>query len=205
MSNNKNKNRKHCPQYSQPSQTVQDFDLPQSFRRISSYSAPSRKSNRHESTNSDQGKARSYQGGAVSSTSESYEQNTMGISWESYSRLEDKFTSLSDKNEQEHKDIRREFERKIDKVRTEVKDSLKELSTKVDEALPFKWYKLTIAVLVAIVGLWWLLSYKDVVDLPKEVITIKNRIEKIEDKYNSKDSDIPKPATPIQTEIPPKK
>ncbi|MBR1447456.1 MAG: hypothetical protein IJ588_01760 [Prevotella sp.] len=180
MSNKSNKNRKLSQQHSQSSQPVQDFDLPQSFRKFSSYSKPSRRSNRHESTKSDKEKAHSYQGGAVSSSSEGYEQNTMGVSWESYSKLEDKFTSLSDKNDMEHTALRKELEAKIDKSSDGIRDEIKDLRMRIDKKVP-KWFLwAAISTLVAIVGIIWLLSYQEVVKVPAELIKQDGRIEKVE-------------------------
>lgn len=180
MSNKSNKNRKLSQQHSQSSQPVQDFDLPQSFRKFSSYSKPSRRSNRHESTKSDKEKAHSYQGGAVSSSSEGYEQNTMGVSWESYSKLEDKFTSLSDKNDMEHTALRIELEAKIDKSSDGIRDEIKDLRMRIDKKVP-KWFLwAAISTLVAIVGIIWLLSYQEVVKVPAELIKQDGRIEKVE-------------------------
>lgn len=69
---------------------------------------------------------------AISSSSEKYEPNTMGFSWERYSHLEEKFTSLSDKNEMEHTALRQELEGKIEKSSDGIKGDIKELSQRID-------------------------------------------------------------------------
>ena len=187
MNNKNNKNRKHNPQHFQQSQPAQDYDLPQSFRRISSYSQPSRKSNRHENTNSDQEDARSNKGDAISSSSEKYEPNTMGFSWERYSHLEEKFTSLSDKNEMEHTALRQELEGKIEKSSDGIKGDIKELNQRIDKYLP-KWvFTAAISTLVVVVGIIWTLSYQEVAKVPAELIKMDGRFEKIENELKEQE------------------
>ena len=180
MSNKSNKNRKLSQQQSQPSQLVQDFDLPQSFRKFSSYSKPSRKSSRQESTNSDKEKTLQYHGGAVSSSSERYEQNTMVGVWESYSRLEDKFTSLSDKNDMEHTALRKELEAKIDKSSDGIREEIKDLRMRIAKKVP-KWFLgAAVSTLVVIVGIIWALSYQEVAKVPAKLIKQDGRLEQVE-------------------------
>ena len=180
MSNKSNNNRKLSQQHSLPSKHVQDFDLPQSFHKISSYSKPSRKSNRHESTKSDKEKEHSYQGGSVSSSTGGYEQITMDVTWERYSKLEDKFASLSDKNDMEHTALRKELDAKIDKSSDGIRDEIKDLRMRIDKKVP-KWFLwAAISTLVAIVGIIWALSYQEVAKVPTELIKQDGRIEKVE-------------------------
>lgn len=197
MNNKYNKNRKLNQSQSQPKQAIQEYDLTQSFRRVSSYSKPTRKTNRYGNTNTDQEETFIPRRDAVASSSERYETSTMGIpSLESYNRLEDKFTSFSDKNDQEHKDLRREFERKIDHATDDLKEFVKDLGNKIEKRLSIQWYVWTIIALVTIVGIWWMLSYKDVVELPKEFITIEHRLDNLDKTLNDnqkakQDNEIP--------------
>ena len=91
-----------------------------------------------DGTCSDEEQANYSQRGLVSSNSSQYEEKTTGApSWDRYDRLEDKFSSFSDKNENDHTNLRMELERKIEKVSDDVKEELKELRQNVEKKLRF--------------------------------------------------------------------
>lgn len=183
MSNrNKNKNNSRFKnQEQQKSVEYQDYDLARSFSKVRQYSRHTRKNLAIDGTCSDEEQANYSQRGLVSSNSSQYEEKTTGApSWDRYDRLEDKFSSFSDKNENDHTNLRMELERKIEKVSDDVKEELKELRQNVEKKLPKQWYVWTIIGLVAIVSLIWALSYREIVKIPNDVKEQEYKIDKLE-------------------------
>ena len=183
MSNrNKNKNNSRFKNQEQKkSVEYQDYDLARSFSKVRQYSRHTRKILAIDGTCSDEEQANYSQRGLVSSNSSQYEEKTTGApSWDRYDRLEDKFSSFSDKNENDHTNLRMELERKIEKVSDDVKEELKELRQNVEKKLPKQWYVWTIIGLVAIVSLIWALSYREIVKIPNDVKEQEYKIDKLE-------------------------
>lgn len=183
MSNrNKNKNNSRFKNQEQKkSVEYQDYDLARSFSKVRQYSRHARKNLAIDGTCSDEEQANYSQRGLVSSNSSQYEEKTTGApSWDRYDRLEDKFSSFSDKNENDHTNLRMELERKIEKVSDDVKEELKELRQNVEKKLPKQWYVWTIIGLVAIVSLIWALSYREIVKIPNDVKEQEYKIDKLE-------------------------
>ena len=183
MSNrNKNKNNSRFKNQEQKkSVEYQDYDLARSFSKVRQYSRHTRKNLAIDGTCSDEEQANYSQRGLVSSNSSQYEEKTTGVpSWDRYDRLEDKFSSFSDKNENDHTNLRMELERKIEKVSDDVKEELKELRQNVEKKLPKQWYVWTIIGLVAIVSLIWALSYREIVKIPNDVKEQEYKIDKLE-------------------------
>lgn len=183
MSNrNKNKNNSRFKNQEQKkSVEYQDYDLARSFSKVRQYSRHTRKNLAIDGTCSDEEQANYSQRGLVSSNSSQYEEKTTGApSWDRYDRLEDKFSSFSDKNENDHTNLRMELERKIEKVSDDVKEELKELRQNVEKKLPKQWYVWTIIGLVAIVSLIWTLSYREIVKIPNDVKEQEYKIDKLE-------------------------
>lgn len=183
MSNrNKNKNNSRFKNQEQKkSVEYQDYDLDRSFSKVRQYSRHTRKNLAIDGTCSDEEQANYSQRGLVSSNSSQYEEKTTGApSWDRYDRLEDKFSSFSDKNENDHTNLRMELERKIEKVSDDVKEDLKELRQNVEKKLPKQWYVWTIIGLVAIVSLIWALSYREIVKIPNDVKEQEYKIDKLE-------------------------
>lgn len=180
---NKNKNNSRLKnQEKQKSVEYQDYDLAQSFSKVHQYSQHTRKNSIIDGTCSDEEQANYSQRGFVSSNSSQYEEKTTGVpSWDRYDRLEDKFSSFSDKNENDHTNLRKELEGKIEKVSDDIKDELKELRQNVEKKLSKQWYVWTIIGLVAIVGIIWALSYQEIVKIPNEVKEQEYKIDKLED------------------------
>lgn len=183
MSNrNKNKNNSRFKNQEQKkSVEYQDYDLARSFSKVRQYSRHTRKNLAIDGTCSDEEQANYSQRGLVSSNSSQYEEKTTGTpNWDRYDRLEDKFSSFSDKNENDHTNLRMELERKIEKVSDDVKEELKELRQNVEKKLPKQWYVWTIIGLVAIVSLIWALSYREIVKIPNDVKEQEYKIDKLE-------------------------
>ena len=94
---------------------------------------------------------------------------------DSYFRLEDKITALSDKNDTAHDNLRKEFDGKIDKVRTELEDKIKDIIKDKKEKVKFIITTI-VAVIAAIVG-YFVLPYQKSSKNEKEIIRIDTRIE----------------------------
>lgn len=117
----------------------------------------------------------------MSNNSSQYEEKTTGLpSWDRYDRLEDKFTSFSDKNENDHTHLRTELEGKLEKVSDDIRKEIKDLRQSIEKKLPIQWYIWTVLALVSFVSLIWILSYQRIDKLPNEVMELENRIEKLE-------------------------
>lgn len=178
---NKNKNNKFTLQDKSETATALEYDLTQSLKRVRPYSRHTKKGATGERTYSDEEQSSQSRKGLVSSNSSQFENKTTGVpSWDRYDRLEDRFTSYSDKNEKEHTALRQELEGKIEKSTNDIKNEVKDLSQKIDKKLSKQWYVWTIVTLVAIVGLIWALSYQEIIKIPNEIIKIENRINNIE-------------------------
>lgn len=158
----------------------------QSFNKVHQYSRHARKNSIVDGTYSDEEQSNHRRRGFVSSNYSQYEDKTTGApSWDRYDRLEDKFSSFSDKNENDHTNLRKELEGKIENASEEIKDEIKELRQNVEKKLPKQWYVWTIIGLVAIVSIIWALSYQDVTKLPSEIIRLEKRIDKLESELNT--------------------
>lgn len=177
---NKSKNNKYISHEKPKPSIVQDYDLTQSLNKVRQYSRHTKKNTDRERTFSDE--SQQYQGRRefVSNTTQ-YEDRTTGTpSWDRYDRLEDRFTSYSDKNEREHTALRQELEGKIEKSSDGIKDEIKGLSQKIDKKISKWFFGVAISTLVAIVGIIWTLSYQEVAKVPAELIKIDGRVEKVE-------------------------
>lgn len=172
--------------HEQPKQALnQDYDLTQSFNRVRPYSKYNRKNTVVEETYSDEEQSAYGYRGYVSSNFSQYEEKTTGTpSWDRYDRLEDKFSSFSDKNEQDHTNLRKELEGKIDRASDSIKDEVEDLWQGLEKKLSKQWYIWTIVGLATIVSIFWMLSYQEVSKAPTEIIKIENRINKLENVLN---------------------
>lgn len=197
MGNKKrHRNERKSPQDSSISAGSQEYDLTQSFKKVRQYSRSTKRSNYALGvTSSDEGRKSQGWNDVVTNDSAQYDNKpTDTFDWSRYDRLEDKFTSFSNKNEEDHTALRQELEGKIDKSSKEIRDDFKDLSRKIDEKLPKQWYTWTVGGIVAMVGLIWVLSYQDVAKMPSKIDKIENRIEQIESELTK-----PKQADSIYT------
>lgn len=102
--------------------------------------------------------------------------------WDPYIRLDDKIANFDTRNNQAHTDLRKELESKI-------KEAVKDCNEAIEKRLPMQWYVWTIVGLVAIVGIWYMLSYVDVHPLPQKVEDIDKRLNIVEKKIDVVPSD----------------
>lgn len=163
-----------------PNKTPQkeaDYDLDKSFKKVSSYTRrTSRKSHQDQTTDFSTDNRR-YQDRIVENNDE-LGNKTITDSWNVYTRLDDKLSSFSEKNDEAHRSLRQELEHKINLV--DIK-----CDKKVSLSL-FEWIIGGILTITSIiVTIWWKTSYEDVSKLPREVQNIHNRINILEEKNQS--------------------
>lgn len=158
-----------------PNKTPQkeaDYDLDKSFKKVSSYTRrTSRKSHQDQTTDFSTDNKR-YQNRIIENNDELGDK-TITNPWDVYTRLEDKLSSFSEKNDEAHRSLRQELELKINLVDNKC-DKKMSLSL-------FEWIIggiLTIAVII--VSIWWITSYEEVSKLPREVQNINNRFNILE-------------------------
>lgn len=164
---------------------IQEYDLAMSLEKVRPYTRQNKRHIACKETFSKDKHSNIERKGYVSSESSLYDDRTTGSpSWDRYDRLEDRFTSFTGKNEKEHTALRQELENKIEKSSDGIRNEIKDLSKKIDKKVS-KWFLgAAISTLIAIVGIIWALSYQYVVNLPKELIKIDGRIEKMENVLN---------------------
>ena len=188
---NKNKNRSNRlnPQERQNPAPIQDYDLTQSLNKMRQYSRHSKRSNQSDGTFSDDEQGQLKRRDYVSSNSSQFEGSTTGVpNWERYDRLEDRFTSFSDKNDKEHTALRKELEGKIEKSANDIKEDIRDLKQNLDKKLSIQWYSWTIVALVTMAGLFWILSYQDISKLPTEIMKLGNKIDQIEEEMKTEET-----------------
>lgn len=118
----------------------------------------------------------------LTSNSESYVNHTQtesGLFLNSYSKLDDKITTLTSQNESAHTALRQEFERKIQESVKSLKDDQSSLSLKIEDKLSTAWFLRCVAALATIASLFIALSY---VPLLEDNKLNKENIDKTEKK-----------------------
>ena len=168
------------------------YDLGNNFKKISKYS---RTSKNRQTTNNIQEKRE--RGNYADSTEASYTDTTNIPTWDRYDRLEDKLYAISDKNDNEHSNLRIEFNQKVSNL--EIK-----LENLIDKKLSKQWYIWTIIALVAFVTVIYTLSYSgilrqvdkntdDIRDLIKNSNIMNLKIEQINMDMNTRQKENNKP------------
>ena len=167
----KNKSKKNTSKQSSNVHNQGEYDLKQNFSKF----------NRYHSSIDYQTKVDKEQvvynppiDSCLSSLGNGYDYITNQFG-DSYFRLEDKITALSDKNDTAHDNLRKEFDGKIDKVRTELEDKIKDKIKDKKEKVKFIITTI-VAVIVAIVG-YFVLPYQKSSKNEKEIIRINERIK----------------------------
>lgn len=167
-----------------------EYDLESNFRKIRPYTQKSRKKNiSHGVTDSSEDFSRKqYQENYIDSYDPTSLQATSGSSlWNSYCRLDDKISDYKEKNEAAHIDLRQELEQKIKDSESKQNEKIVEfnskieiLDDKIDKRLSKQWYNWTVVGIVAIVTIWYTLSYNEVSQAPKQIQSMEYKIEFIE-------------------------
>lgn len=160
-----------------------EYDLESNFRKIKPYTQKSRKKNlSHGVTDSrEEFNQKRFQENYVDSSDQTSPQTSSGSSmWEPYCRLDDKISDYKDKNEAAHTDLRRELEEKIDDLENKQNQKIDSIDSKIGTRLSIQWYYWTIGGIVAIVTVWFVLSYQEVAQAPRQIQSIENRIDNLE-------------------------
>lgn len=175
MSRNKNRSQKPL---SQPKQSEQDYNLSESFKRVSPYVRQSRPKKNSRGTTNDQSQIHRHRD-IVSNTSKGFSESTgtNTPTWDNIYRLEDKISSITKINNQEHSNLRIELESKIERKFDTLYQFFDKIENKVDTKLSKKWFFISVSVLASFVGIIWALSYNDVQKLPQRVTAIEKQLE----------------------------
>ncbi len=168
-----------------------EYDLKSNFRKIRLYTQKSRKKClSHGITDSSEDFSRKkYQEYYVNSSDSIPLQTSSGNSlWNSYCRLDDKISDYKDKNETAHTDLRRELEQKINTSEDKQNERIENLENKIAKKLSKQWYCWTIAGILAMVGIWFTFSYREVSQVPKHIQSIENKIDFMEKSIHKNDN-----------------
>lgn len=145
----------------------EDYDLKHSFSKLNRF-----RSSNHYQTRADEEPDDRYYPPVDSSYSQETEYNAVTNQiGDTYFRLEDKISALSDKNDAAHDSLRKELEGKIEKVKTDFEQQSK------DKKENRKWIIGTaIAIVIAIVG-YFVLPYQKANKNQHEIIKIQTTID----------------------------
>lgn len=168
-----------------------EYDLERNFRKIRPYTQRIRKKNlSHGVTDSSEDfSQKRYQENYVDSSDPTPLQTSSGSSlWNSYCRLDDKISDYKDKNEAAHTDLRRELEQKINASENKQNEKIGNLENKIGTRLSKQWYRWTIVGIVAIVTIWFVFSYEEVAQVPRQIQSIESKIDFIEKNIQKNDN-----------------
>lgn len=154
-----------------------EYDLGKSFSRVRAYTRGAKKSHHNQTTESFIHND-SYQNRSIDNVDETIEDKTFsGSTWTIYTRLDDKLSSFSDKNEEAHTSLRQELDQKIESV-----------NQKCDKKVPLSLFSWIISGIIGaaciIVSIWWVISYDDMRKLPNKIQEINVRVNGLEE-HNS--------------------
>lgn len=164
-----------------PNSNATEYDVKERIRKFHSYN--SRKQNGYSaSTNSFSNLENSPSGRVVNSNVSISTPTDTGSLYNEYTRLDDKITNYSNLNELAHNDLRlahndlrKELENKIEKAKGDVENSINNVHDLLKDKLSYKWFAAAVAVLVAIAGIIYKLSYaRQADDVEKSAIEISN-------------------------------
>lgn len=166
MGRNHKKGRVDSHQTSKVPQAIDDYNLQTKYNAVRRYSQLSRKSLGSGFTES--AYEQDFQNNAPI-YDDSAKQRYTGTAFEQYAHLDDRLDSYRTQNEQQHTDLRKEFEEKLDKK------------------LSIQWYAWTVAAIVAIASLFYILSYSKVLnsqeDHSSRIESLNVHVRKLEFEY----------------------
>lgn len=145
----------------------EDYDLKRSFSRLNRF----RSSNYYQTRGNEELEERYYPP-VDSSYSQEKEYNAVTNQiGDTYFRLEDKISALSDKNDAAHDSLRKELEGKIEKVKTDIEQQSK------DKKENKRWIiGIAITIIIAIIG-YFVLPYQKSNKNQHEIIKIQTTID----------------------------
>ena len=161
------KNRRNIIKIPPKIRPHEEYDLRQNFSRLNQY----RSSNTYQTdTNNEQSE---YQAPINSNLRQDTFSaiETTGTIGDTYFRLEDKISALSDKNDTAHNSLRKELEGKIDGVRQDVEKHSQNIQ------LYRRWIiGIAVTIIITIVG-YFIRSYQKINDIHEDVIKIQTTID----------------------------
>jgi len=144
----------------------EEYDLKKSFSKLNQY----RSSNNYQTVTDNERENRPLPNNSNLSHEQIYGALTNAVG-DTYFRLEEKISALSDKNETAHGDLRKELESKIDKLKVDIEKRIDEI--KSDK----KWLiGLVVTIVLAIVG-YFIFPYQKANKNREEIIEIRAIID----------------------------
>ena len=161
------KKKKQVPKQPPIIPNQEDYDLKRSFSRLNRF-----RSSNYYQTRGDEELEERYYPPVDSSYSQEKEYNAVTNQiGDTYFRLEDKISALSDKNDAAHDSLRKELEGKIEKVKTDIEQQSK------DKKENKRWIiGIAITIIIAIIG-YFVLPYQKSNKNQHEIIKIQTTID----------------------------
>lgn len=161
------KKKKQVPKQPPIIPNQEDYDLKRSFYRLNRF-----RSSNYYQTRGDEELEERYYPPVDSSYSQEKEYNAVTNQiGDTYFRLEDKISALSDKNDAAHDSLRKELEGKIEKVKTDIEQQSK------DKKENKRWIiGIVITIIIAIIG-YFVLPYQKSNKNQHEIIKIQTTID----------------------------
>jgi hypothetical protein len=161
------KKKKQVPKQPPIIPNQEDYDLKRSFSRLNRF-----RSSNYYQTRGDEELEERYYPPVDSSYSQEKEYNAVTNQiGDTYFRLEDKISALSDKNDAAHDSLRKELEGKIEKVKTDIEQQSK------DKKENKRWIiGIVITIIIAIIG-YFVLPYQKSNKNQHEIIKIQTTID----------------------------
>ena len=150
MSHNRNRDRGGGRPTPPKQQVFRDeYNLEDNFKKVRQYVKNSNRPRRDVTEQEDHFDGRSR---VINSSQSTMNGPTESDSWNKYTHLDDKITDFQNQNEDAHVQIRKDLGDKIN-------DEVRELRAEIKGKLSTVWFVRAIAVLAAIVSLFFILSY----------------------------------------------
>jgi hypothetical protein len=183
----KNKKPKTTSVHKEPDVKGNEYDLQNSFKRLKQHSGiHNNRGNIHVTQTLENYNRQNSQQQFIESTDRpSLHTDSGGMSWDEYTRLDNKLDSFSSQNVKDHTDLRHELENKIKEAVDPISSSIKLLEEKLSSRLSVQWYRWTIIGIVAIVGIWYMFSYNEIHPLPRRVDKIERNLDELNNKTKS--------------------
>ena len=146
----------------------EEYDLKKSFSKLNQY----RSSNNYQTVTDNERENRPLPNNSNLSHEQIYGALTNAVG-DTYFRLEEKISALSDKNETAHGDLRKELESKIYKLKVDIEKRIDEI--KSDK----KWLiGLVVTIVLAIVG-YFIFPYKKQIKIEKKLLKFEQLLMKM--------------------------
>ena len=181
----RNYKKNHIRQPSVHQQRTDEYDLQQNLRKIRPYQQRRPQLSIPKTSDPSSEWVERNECNRIGSSVPYQDPTTCSSVWGQYTHLDDKITDFQSQNEDAHLQIRRDFDARLG-------EEVKNLQVEIKSRLPIKWYTWTVAAIVAIVGLIYLLSYSGVLstqdkhseeikNLQVEIRGVRNNVNNLQD------------------------